>query len=89
MEVLHSKLTSPPSPSAPAGMVAGILTIYLSCRPVSEGCSASAEGTVTYPGASPSSENGHLRVSESVRDGGGKEVAFNTGNDSLQRKKFK
>lgn len=69
--------------------MAGILTIYLSCRSVSEGCLASGEGTATYPGVSPSSENGHLRASESVREGAGKEVAFNKGNDSLQIKKFK
>jgi len=33
-----------------------------------------------------SSENGHLRVSESASDGGGKKKAFNKGNDSLKIK---
>ena len=67
-------------------MAAGILTICLFCMPVSEGWLAFGEGTMTYPVISLSSENGHLRVSESVRDGGGKEKAFNKGNDSLKIK---
>lgn len=42
---------------------------------------------MTYPGTALSLENGHLRVSESARDGGGKEDALNEGNDSLKKKK--
>lgn len=42
---------------------------------------------MTYPGTALSLENGHLRVSESAGDGGGKEDAFNEGNDSLKKKK--
>lgn len=78
--------TSSPSTSDPPVMAAGILTICLFCMPVSEGWLAFGEGTTTYPVISLSSENGHLRVSESARDGGGKEKAFNKGNDSLKIK---
>lgn len=67
-------------------MAAGILTICLFCTHVSEGWLAFCEGTTTYPVISLSLENGHLRVSESVKDGGGKEKAFNKGNDSLKIK---
>lgn len=67
-------------------MAAGILTICLFCTHVSEGWLAFGEGTTTYPVTSLSLENGHLRVSESVKDGGGKEKAFNKGNDSLKIK---
>lgn len=77
---------SPPSTSDPPVTAAGILTICLSCTHVSEGWLAFGEGTTTYPVISLSSENGHLRVSESARDGERKEKAFNKGNDSLKIK---
>lgn len=67
---------------------AAILTICPSGTLVSAGWwLACGEGTMTYPGTALSLENGHLRVSESARDGGGKEDALNEGNDSLKKKK--
>lgn len=77
---------STPSTSDPPVMAAEILTICLFCMPVSEGCLAFGEGTTIYPVIALSWENGHLKVSESARDGGGKEKAFNKGNDSLKIK---
>lgn len=83
---VQQKRVSPPSASDPSVTAAAILTICLFCTPVSEGWLAFGEGTAIYPVISLSSENGHLRVSESARDGGGKEKAFNKGNDSLEIK---
>lgn len=83
---VQQKRVSSPSASDPSVTAAATLTICLFCTPVSEGWLAFGEGTAIYPVISLSLENGHLRVSESARDGGGKEKAFNKGNDSLEIK---